>query len=55
MFESKIQPLSIVSKNKSIGINGHDIPRFKVSVNDIVDMHEGQPQNTISKDWKELL
>ncbi len=54
IFKSQIQSFPIVGKDISIRINGHDIPWFKVSMNDILDMHEGQPQNTISEDWKEL-
>ena len=54
IFESQIESFSIISKDISIRINGHDIPWFKVSVDDILDMHEGQSQNAISEDGKEL-
>jgi hypothetical protein len=45
---------SVVSKDESIWMDRHDIPRFEVSVNDVIDMHESQTEDAISKDWKEL-
>ena len=54
IFKNQIQSFSIISKDISIRINGHDIPRFKISMYDILDMHEGQSQNAISEDGKEL-
>ena len=55
MFESQIESLSIVSKDISIFMHDHDVTWFDVPVDNIVGVHEDQPQNTITKNWKECV
>ena len=51
---SEIHSFAVIYDYVSIPLHSHDVPWFDISMSDIVDMHEYQAHNRVSKNGEEL-